>query len=48
MAMGIADLVRIGQPEVLDRLTTEIFNLWIDVFGEIREAESTTTLEDGR
>ena len=37
-AMGIANLVATGRPEVLDRLSTEIFNLWIDVFGEIKEA----------
>ncbi|KAI0750869.1 ARM repeat-containing protein [Daedaleopsis nitida] len=39
-AMGIASLVATGRPEVLDRLSTEIFNLWIDVFGEIKEALS--------
>ncbi|KAI0352893.1 ARM repeat-containing protein [Trametes cingulata] len=40
-AMGIANLVSTGRPEVLDRLATEICNLWIDVFGEIKEAQST-------
>ncbi|KAI0375701.1 ARM repeat-containing protein [Pilatotrama ljubarskyi] len=39
-AMGIANLVSTGRPEVLDRLATEICNLWIDVFGEIKEAQS--------
>ena len=41
VAMGIADLVRTGQPEVLERLSSEIFNLWIDVFGEIKEATAS-------
>ncbi|KAL7282456.1 hypothetical protein ACG7TL_003927 [Trametes sanguinea] len=39
-AMGIASLVSTGRPEVLDRLSTEICNLWIDVFGEIKEAQN--------
>jgi len=37
-AMGIASLVSTGRPEVLQRLPIEIFNLWVDVFCEIREA----------
>ncbi|EMD40680.1 hypothetical protein CERSUDRAFT_111258 [Gelatoporia subvermispora B] len=37
-AMGIASLVATGRPEVLDRLATEVCNLWLDVFGEIKEA----------
>lgn len=37
-AMGIACLVATGRPEVLDRLKGEIFNLWLDVFGEMKEA----------
>lgn len=36
--MGIARLVATGRPDVLDRLPTEICNMWIDVFGELREA----------
>ncbi|KAI0755466.1 ARM repeat-containing protein [Irpex lacteus] len=49
-AMGIASLVSTGRDEVLDRLPTEICNMWLDVFGEIREAaiaaddESASTL----
>ncbi|KAI0650678.1 ARM repeat-containing protein [Trametes meyenii] len=39
-AMGIANLVATGRPEVLDRLSTEICNLWVDVFGEIKEAQA--------
>jgi len=37
--MGIASLVSTGRPEVLERLPTEIFNLWLDVFGEIKEVQ---------
>jgi hypothetical protein len=37
--MGIASLVSTGRPEVLQRLPIEIFNLWIDVFCEVREAQ---------
>lgn len=36
--MGIASLVATARPEVMERLSSEIFNLWIDVFGEMREA----------
>ena len=39
-AIGIASLVSTGRPEVLERLPTEIFNLWLDVFGEIKEVQS--------
>ncbi|KXN86407.1 Importin-11 [Leucoagaricus sp. SymC.cos] len=39
-AMGIASFLSTGRKEVLDRLPTEIFNLWLDVFGEIKEAQS--------
>ncbi|KAL1944202.1 hypothetical protein VTO73DRAFT_3387 [Trametes versicolor] len=42
-AMGIANLVATGRPEVLDRLSTEICNLWIDVFGEIKEAQENAS-----
>ncbi|KAL0067569.1 hypothetical protein AAF712_005284 [Marasmius tenuissimus] len=38
VAMGIAALVSTGRPDVLHRVPTEIFNLWLDVFGEIKEA----------
>jgi hypothetical protein len=38
-AMGMASLVSTGRPEVLQRLTTEIFSLWLDVFGEVKEAQ---------
>ncbi|KAF9495444.1 ARM repeat-containing protein [Pleurotus eryngii] len=39
-AMGIASLVATGRPEVLQRLSGEIFNIWLDVFGEIKEIEA--------
>lgn len=39
-AMGIASLLSTGRKEVLERLPTEMFNLWLDVFGEIKEAQS--------
>ncbi|KAJ7590824.1 armadillo-type protein [Mycena floridula] len=38
-AMGMAALVSTGRPEVLERLSGEIFNMWMDVFGEIKEAQ---------
>ena len=38
VAMGIACLVATGKPDVLQRLNGEIFNLWLDVFGEMKEA----------
>ncbi|KAI0693596.1 ARM repeat-containing protein [Cytidiella melzeri] len=41
-AMGIASLVSTGKHCVLDRLPTEICNLWLDVFGEIRETVTAT------
>jgi hypothetical protein len=44
-AMGIASLVSTGRPEVLHRLHSEIFNLWLDVFGEIKEARNSTLAE---
>lgn len=36
--MGVACLITTGRPEVLERLNGEIFNLWLDVFGEMKEA----------
>ncbi|KAJ3559178.1 hypothetical protein NM688_g492 [Phlebia brevispora] len=40
-AMGMAGLVSTGRHEVLDRLPTEVCNMWLDVFGELREATTT-------
>jgi hypothetical protein len=40
-AMGMAALVSTGRPEVLRRLPTEIFNLWGDVFAEIKEVQNS-------
>lgn len=45
-AMGIASLVSTGHPEVLKRLAIEIFNLWIDVFYEIKEAQVVENTSD--
>ncbi|KAJ3573347.1 hypothetical protein NP233_g2485 [Leucocoprinus birnbaumii] len=41
-AMGIASFLSTGRKEVLERLPTEIFNLWLDVFGEIKEAQNVS------
>ncbi|KAG8986375.1 hypothetical protein FRB90_004049 [Tulasnella sp. 427] len=38
-AMSMANLATTGQPQVMDRLATEITNVWLDVLGEIKEAE---------
>jgi hypothetical protein len=45
-AMGIAALVSTGRSEVLQRLPGEIFNLWMDVFGELREAQEQADLHN--
>ena len=39
-AMGIANLVSTGRHDVLDRLHSEICNMWLDVFSELREVVS--------
>ena len=39
-AMGMGALVSTGRSEVLQRLSFQIFNLWGDVFGEIREVQN--------
>ncbi|EJD53690.1 ran binding protein 11 [Auricularia subglabra TFB-10046 SS5] len=38
LALGLAAFTATGRPEVLGRLVTEIFNVWLDVFGEMKEA----------
>lgn len=45
-AMGAAGLVSTGRPEVLSRLPTETFNMWLDVFGEIKEAQARPETDD--
>jgi hypothetical protein len=45
-AMGIASLVSTGRMEVLQRLPIEIFNLWVDVFCEIKEAQISSDDDD--
>ncbi|OBZ76700.1 Importin-11 [Grifola frondosa] len=44
-AMGIANLVATGRPEVLDRLSTEICTIWLDVFSELKEAANNADAE---
>lgn len=46
VAMGIASLVSTGRPEVLERLSGEIFNIWLDVFGEVKEALAEATIPE--
>lgn len=46
--MGAAAWASTGRPEVLDRLYSEIFNLWLDVFGELKEALADETPEESR
>jgi hypothetical protein len=46
--MGIAALVSTGRLEVLKRMSSEIFNLWLDVFGEIKESTENEPTYDGR
>lgn len=37
--MGLAALLSTGRPEVLERLPTEVFDLWTDVFAELKEVQ---------
>ncbi|KAK7470477.1 hypothetical protein VKT23_001903 [Stygiomarasmius scandens] len=45
-AMGVAALVSTGRPEVLERVPSDIFNMWLDVFGEIREAATEEVTDE--
>lgn len=45
-AMGMGRLVASGRPEVLERLPGEIFNLWLDVLGEMKEALETDSEDE--
>jgi hypothetical protein len=38
-ALATAALVSTARPEILQKLSTDIFNLWLDVFGELKEAQ---------
>lgn len=38
-AMGVAVLVSTGRSEVLERLHSEVFDLWTDVFAELKEVQ---------
>ena len=40
-AMGMASLVATGRHEVLDRLSSDISTMWLDVFAELREATTS-------
>lgn len=46
-AMGLAALVATGRPEVLERLPTEVFDLWTDVFAELKEVQKQKENEFG-
>lgn len=46
-AMGLAALVSTGRPEVLERLPTEVFDLWTDVFAELKEVQKQKDNEFG-
>lgn len=37
--MAIAALVSTGRHEVMDRLATEILNMWMDIHGELNESK---------
>jgi hypothetical protein len=37
--MGLAVLVSTGRSEVLERLHSEVFDLWTDVFAELKEVQ---------
>ncbi|PCH41237.1 ARM repeat-containing protein [Wolfiporia cocos MD-104 SS10] len=39
-AMGIANLIATGRPEVMERLSSEVCNMWLDVFSEMKEAQT--------
>lgn len=39
-AMAMASLGTTGHPEIVKRLPNEIANVWMDVLGEIKEAEN--------
>lgn len=47
-AMAIASLVSTGHPEVLKRLSGEIFNLWTDVLCELQEVFNQAALDGTR
>ena len=45
--MGLAVLVSTGRSEVLERLHSEIFDLWTDVFAELKEVQRQKEDVDG-
>jgi hypothetical protein len=40
-AMAMGALVATGRPEVMSHLNGDIFNVWLDVFGEMKEARES-------
>jgi len=46
-ALATAVLVSTGRPEILEKLSTDIFNMWLDVFGELKEADERRAEEAG-
>jgi len=45
--MGLAVLVSTGRTEVLERLHSDIFDLWTDVFAELKEVQKQKEDDDG-
>jgi importin-11 len=45
--MGMAVLVSTGRSEVLERLHNEVFDLWTDVFAELKEVQRQKDNEIG-
>ena len=45
--MGLAALVSTGRSEVLERLASEVFDLWTDVFAELKEVQRQKESELG-
>ena len=45
--MGLAALLSTGRPEVLERLPTEVFDLWTDVFAELKEVQRQKENDSG-
>lgn len=44
--MGVAVLVSTGRAEVLERLHSDIFDLWTDVFAELKEVQKQKADDD--
>jgi hypothetical protein len=47
VALATAELLATGNSEIIDRISSsEAFNIWLDVLGELREAVSQKSGED--